>query len=235
MVDFVYNRLTDFSFALPAHEALRSAYLGGDVVVSPHPRAHAIHADKRNMSLLTDGQFLRASGLDQPSIDLLLAAVPKTLLVTAQNHESLWTRCSQLFFKPAAGFGSRATYRGDNLTRRVWEDIGQGDYVEQELVRPSERHVSAESPPLKIDIRCYSYAGAVCCMRRACIKAKPLTFARRAAVSPRRLRQSTKAGSRKRQAPELSSRGFPSSRMTNLPDEQAACHASITPEWDYSR
>lgn len=161
VVDFVYNRLTDFSFALPAHEALRSAYLGGDVVVSPHPRAHAIHADKRNMSLLSDSQFLRASGLEQASIDWLLAAVPTTVLVTAQNRESLWTRRSQLFFKPAAGFGSRASYRGDKLTRRVWEQIGQGDYVAQEIVRPSERHVSVESPPLKVDIRCYSYEGAV--------------------------------------------------------------------------
>jgi hypothetical protein len=160
-VDFVYNRLTDFSFALPAHQALRSAYLDGEVVVSPHPRAHAIHADKRNMSLLSNKEFLCTSGLGQPSIDLLLAAVPTTVMVTAKNRDALWARRGQLFFKPAAGFGSKASYRGDKITHRVWEEIGHGAYVAQELVRPSERHVAAESPPLKVDIRCYAYAGEV--------------------------------------------------------------------------
>lgn len=161
MVDFVYNRLTDFSFALPAHEALRAAYLSGDVALSPHPRAHAIHADKRNMSLLSDREFLSTSGLKQSSIDLLLAAVPKTVVVTAENHDALWGSRGQLFFKPAAGFGSKASYRGDKLTHRVWDEIGQGEYVAQEIVRPSERRVAAESAPLKVDLRCYAYGGAV--------------------------------------------------------------------------
>ena len=46
-IDFVYNRLTDFALEQPAQAALKLAYLAGEVVVSPHPRAHALYADKR--------------------------------------------------------------------------------------------------------------------------------------------------------------------------------------------
>lgn len=160
-VDFVYNRLTDFSFEHPADEPLRAAYFNKGVVISPHPRAHAVYADKRNLSLLCDRNFLLTTGLDPSSVELLLAAVPTTTRVTRTNRDALWERRRQLFFKPAAGFGSKASYRGDKLTLRVWEHIGQGEYVAQEIVRPSERHVATASAPLKVDLRCYAYRGAV--------------------------------------------------------------------------
>ena len=58
-IDFVYNRLTDFDLSQPANAVLRSAYLAGDVVVSPNPHAHALFANKRNLALLSDGPVLR--------------------------------------------------------------------------------------------------------------------------------------------------------------------------------
>lgn len=160
-VDMVYNRLTDFSFDDPSSQALRAAYLSGEVAVSPHPRAHALYADKRNLSLLCDSGFLERLGIEPRSRDLLLASVPATSLVTDANRDGLWAKRRQLFFKPAAGFGSKASYRGDKMTRRVWEAIGQGVYVAQEIVAPSERHVGGQAAPLKVDIRCYAYQGEV--------------------------------------------------------------------------
>lgn len=38
-----------------------------------------------------------------------------------------------------AGYGAKAAYRGDKLTRRVWDEIVQGDFVAQALVPPSGR------------------------------------------------------------------------------------------------
>ena len=160
-VDFVYNRLTDFALQESAHEALRAAYLAGEVTMSPHPRAHAIYADKRNLSVLGAPDFLQDSGASQLSIDTLTAAVPATGLVTPENRESMWAGRRHLFFKPAAGFGSKASYRGDKLTRRVWDEIAGGNYVAQEIVVPSERHVNPGSDPLKVDMRCYAYRGEV--------------------------------------------------------------------------
>ena len=158
-VDFVYNRLTDFSLQQPAHASLRDAYLAGTVALSPHPRAHALYADKRNLGLLGNRPFLQASGIPPAGIELLATAVPPTHLLTAENRDSMWTARRGLFFKPAAGFGSKASYRGDKLTRRVWDEIARGTYVAQEIVPPSERHVDAQSHPLKVDLRCYAYRG----------------------------------------------------------------------------
>ncbi len=158
-IDFVYNRLTDFALDDPLHATLREAYLTREVALSPHPRAHALYADKRNLSLLGDRGFLETAGIEGTTIDTLLAAIPHTELVTAENRERLWAHRRQVFFKPAAGFGSKASYRGDKLTRRVWEEISAGTYVAQEIVTPSERRAASSAEPLKIDIRCYAYRG----------------------------------------------------------------------------
>lgn len=158
MVDMIYNRLTDFSLAAPEHETIRESYLAGEVVVTPHPHAHALYADKRNLTLLGNREFLFRAGAPTQVIETLAAAVPLTTVVTPENREELWSRRRQLFFKPASGFGSKASYRGDKLTRRVWNEIGEGAYIAQALVPPSERHTQG-GEPLKMDIRCYAYLG----------------------------------------------------------------------------
>jgi hypothetical protein len=162
-IDFVYNRLTDFALEQPPQAALRLAYLGGEVVMSPHPRAHALYADKRNLTLLCDAAFLRETGIDEEAMATLLAAIPRTEIMTDANRDALWAKRRALFFKPAAGYGSKAAYRGDKLTKRVWEEMAQGTYVAQALVAPSERHVLGDPAPmaLKADVRCYAYAGEI--------------------------------------------------------------------------
>jgi hypothetical protein len=76
----------------------------------------------------------------------------------------LWQERKGLFFKPAGGYGSKGTYRGDKLTKRVFGEIMQGDYVAQRLAAPGERAVSvgdAGSTLLKYDVRCYTYEGQI--------------------------------------------------------------------------
>ncbi|MEO5558395.1 MAG: hypothetical protein ABIO49_01615 [Dokdonella sp.] len=160
-VDFVYNRLTDFALQQPAHAAIRSAYLTGNVVVSPHPRAHALYADKRNLNLLGSRDFLESVGAGKTSVDALVMGIPKTQLLTPDNRDAMWAARRHLFFKPAAGFGSKAAYRGDKLTRRVWDEMAGANYIAQELVTPSERRADVKLPPFKVDIRCYAYRGRV--------------------------------------------------------------------------
>lgn len=162
-IDFLYNRLTDFALERPQHAAIKAAYLAAEVVLSPHPRAHALYADKRNLALLGNETFLRKAGMTEEMVRLLLSAIPQTQIITSENQEMLWERRRTLFFKPAGGFGSKATYRGDKITKRVWEEIKTGVYIAQALVPPSERRV-AESQSLKMlkaDVRNYAYAGKV--------------------------------------------------------------------------
>jgi hypothetical protein len=159
-IDLVYNRLTDFSLQEDAQRALREAYLADAAVLTPHPRAHALYADKRNLALLTDAARLRAWGVPSSTADLLTEGIARTTLVTRQDAERWWARRRQLFFKPARGYGSKAAYRGDKLTRRVWAEILGGEYVAQDLVAPSERRITAGNS-LKVDVRNYAYSGAV--------------------------------------------------------------------------
>ncbi|MFC6673739.1 hypothetical protein [Marinobacterium aestuariivivens] len=75
----------------------------------------------------------------------------------------MWSERRRLFFKPASGYGSKAAYRGDKLTRRVWDQILAGRYVAQTLVMPGERRVDQADAvsPLKFDLRNYAYQGKV--------------------------------------------------------------------------
>ncbi len=162
-IDLVYNRLTDFRLVEPAHAALRAAYLAGEVVVTPNPRAHALLADKRNLIRLTDAELLRDWGVAAGDIALLAAGIPRTEPVTEDASERLWAERTRLFFKPVSGFGSRAAYRGDKVTTKVWRHIVSGGYVAQELVPPSARTVvvDGEKRVMKVDVRNYSYDGRV--------------------------------------------------------------------------
>lgn len=93
----------------------------------------------------------------------MLANIPHTEVVDAAHAERLWSARRDLFFKPAAGYGSRAAYRGDKLTKRVWEDILAGDYVAQAIMLPGQRVTGSQENPglLKFDIRSYAYDGKV--------------------------------------------------------------------------
>ena len=162
-VDMVYNRLTDFYLAEERHSALREAYRTGAVVLTPNPRVHALHADKRNLVTLSDDALLAEWSVPPEDRALLSRIVPRTLLVTGDNADALWNNRRSLFFKPASGYGAKAAYRGDKLTRRVWGQIQQAAYVAQKIVPPSERVVAVDGLPtdLKFDIRAYTYCGDV--------------------------------------------------------------------------
>ena len=161
-IDLVYNRLTDFSFDTPACTALREAYLDDAVVLTPHPRAHALFADKRNLVAFSDPAFVASLGLSDDERRLLASAVPRTEAVTPDNAAAFWDTRRRWFFKPAAGFGGKAAYRGEKVTRRVFESIAGGGYVAQEFVRPSEcSGKDGLRERLKVDVRNYVYRGEV--------------------------------------------------------------------------
>ncbi|HSG88149.1 MAG TPA: hypothetical protein VLA56_02995 [Pseudomonadales bacterium] len=161
VIDLVYNRLTDFYLEAPEHAALRAAYTAG-AVVTPNPHEHALYANKRNLTLLSDADVLDGLGVDAATIATLIDGVPSTRLVRASDADELWAARNALFFKPASGFGSRGSYRGAKVTRKVFAEILEGDYVAQALVPPSLRVQAPDgATPLKFDIRVYVHRGAL--------------------------------------------------------------------------
>lgn len=158
-IDLVYNRLTDFMLDDVLHSDLRQAYLDGAIVLTPHPQAHALYADKRNLAILCSPVELGALGVPKSVQEILLAAVLPTELVNPGDAERLWQNRRKLFFKPASGYGGRAAYRGDKLTKGVWQDILGGEYVAQQIMAPGERVAGSSTAPekLKFDLRMYAY------------------------------------------------------------------------------
>ena len=161
-IDLVYNRVTDFYFADPPHAALRRAYEADLAVVTPHPAAHARWADKRLLAWLRDEALLCAAGLAADERNDLLRAIPPTEIVQRDAADDLWRRRKSLFFKPVDGYGSKAAYRGDKLTRSTFEHILSHRYVAQALVPTSLRRVTAEgeATDLRVDVRNYAHRGA---------------------------------------------------------------------------
>ena len=161
-IDLVYNRHTDFALTGPTVKPLRAAYDADRVVLTPAPRHHALLASKRNLQTLGDAAQLRQWGASADDVQVL-AAIPQTSVVSADNADALWRKRRELFFKPVAGFGGRAAYRGAKLTKRVWGDIVRapaGDYVAQEYVPAAVRRMPGEVfQSLKYDLRLYTYAG----------------------------------------------------------------------------
>lgn len=162
-IDLVYNRLTDFDLSTPSTQALKQAWLAQAIVLTPNPHHHARYADKRNLIYLSDDQLLQSWGIDAKTRELLRQHLPKTQRVSTSNAAELWSQRKQLFFKPVAGYGGKAAYRGDKITQKVWQAILQGDYIAQQIAQVGQRRNQAATdlPAHKFDLRNYVYRGQV--------------------------------------------------------------------------
>jgi glutathione synthase/RimK-type ligase-like ATP-grasp enzyme len=160
-IDLVYNRATDFYFAEERHSALKRAYEDGLVVITPHPAAHAHWADKRLLAWLRDDAMLGSAGLDAHEREHLLRTIPPTEIVTRDAADQLWRRRKELFFKPIDGYGSKAAYRGDKLTRSTFEHVLSHRYVAQAIAPTSTRRVVTDGreSELRVDLRNYCSQG----------------------------------------------------------------------------
>ncbi len=162
-IDLIYNRVTDFYLADERHSVLRRAYESGLAVITPHPAAHARWADKRLLAWLGDEKLLQQAGLDADDRSHLQQTIPATEVVEPAAADDLWQRRKHLFFKPVDGFGSKAAYRGDKLTRTTFEHILAHRYVAQSIAPTSFRRIQSADgaeADLRVDVRNYAMHGA---------------------------------------------------------------------------
>ena len=105
---------------------------------------------------------LEALGAPRGAVEVLVGGIPSTR-EAAGCAESWWRDRKDWFFKPRSGYGSRGTYRGDKLTKRVFAEVVSGGYIAQQLTPPSERWRSTDAGKevFKVDVRCYVYAGRI--------------------------------------------------------------------------
>jgi hypothetical protein len=162
-IDLVYNRLTDFYLDAEPFIEMKNAYLAGSVVLTPNPHHHALYANKLNLEVLSIPEKMQQLHLSADDEKLLLKGIPRTEILNPLQADDFWERRKGLFFKPSRGYGSKASYRGDKLTKRVWEEILQEAYVAQEIIPPCSRlvDVGGKNEDLKLDIRAYVYRGQI--------------------------------------------------------------------------
>lgn len=162
-IDFVYNRLTDFYLRSNAkNNALLTAYQNDFAAISPNPKIYDLYANKNNLINLSNADFLDNLNIDNQSKNILLKHIPKILKVKNNDTEYLWKQRKNLFFKTAEGYGSKAVYRGDKLTKKVFAEIIESDaYLAQEIIPPSEHLLKNINTVMKADFRCYCYNGKI--------------------------------------------------------------------------
>lgn len=162
-IDFIYNRLTDFYLSSNAkNNALLNAYKNDFAAISPNPKIYDLYANKNNLINLSNAGFLDSLQIDSESKNILLKHIPKIFKVKNDDAENLWKQRKNLFFKTSEGYGSKAVYRGDKLTKKVFAEIIESDaYLAQEIIPPSEHLLKNINSVMKADFRCYCYNGKI--------------------------------------------------------------------------
>ncbi len=122
--DFIYNRLTDFYFREPYSRKINEAYINKKTIVTPNPHEYDLLANKMRLQYLAE-------------IPTLSANIPKVKAFSEYNNpEDLWAERKKYFFKPIEAYGSRGAFKGESISRKLFNEIFNKNYLAQELVRP---------------------------------------------------------------------------------------------------
>ena len=162
LCDLIYNRSTDFYFETPNSKPLREAFESNKVVFSPNPAEYHLLANKKRLiDIYTNLDSLE---LAPETRKLIKEAVLKCKIISSQNEMAeLWADRKSYFFKPLTSFGGKAVYRGQSITKKVFDDFfadkNLGKYMAQEFKPAPEREftTSQGKKRFKFDLRFYAY------------------------------------------------------------------------------
>jgi hypothetical protein len=164
-VDLVYNRLTDFYLEQPAHAALREGFTRGLACITPNPREYWLLADKQRLIQMTEPGFLESAGASAEEIEAIRAVLIPTFEKSAfASTDEIWHQRKRLFFKPKRSHGGKSVYRGESVSRKVFERLIQEDILIQHFT-PAQK-VPTDDPRSvlnnwKFDLRFYVYADKI--------------------------------------------------------------------------
>ncbi|OYZ23005.1 MAG: hypothetical protein B7Y39_06485 [Bdellovibrio sp. 28-41-41] len=157
--DIVYNRYTDFYLNNPEAQAMRRDFLNRATCFSPNPFEYFLLADKQRMIDWTDDGFWQSLNFPADQAELIKDVLPKTLSFKPELKDDLWSKRKHLFFKPKNSFGSKQSYKGASISKKVFEEVANEHFLAQELLPAPE--VMIKTPDgdknFKFDLRCYAY------------------------------------------------------------------------------
>lgn len=164
-INFVYNRLTDFYLENPTYSALHEAYEKRLACISPQPREYWLLADKQRLVQFSQPGFLEDTGASNEDI----LAIRRVLIPTFEksafgSNDEIWANRKSLFFKPRRSFGGKSVYRGESVSRKVFERLMLEDILIQKF-QPAQRMPSDDPRSVlnnwKFDLRFYVYESQI--------------------------------------------------------------------------
>lgn len=153
--DLIYNRTTDFYFEAPETQALKEIYESKAAVVSPQPYEYRLLADKENFIHWTSDAFWSEVSVPQAVKEKVQSVLPQTRLLNETNRDDIWSGRKHLFFKPKRAFGSKMSFKGGSISRKVFDELLQVEALAQELIPAPEAEFNQQM--YKYDLRCYAY------------------------------------------------------------------------------
>jgi hypothetical protein len=161
--DFIYNRLTDFYFTQKESQHLKDLFKKKKTCFSPNPYEYFLLADKARMIDWSAEGFLENMNLNSENIHAIKKNLLSVKTMSQKNKEEIWANRKGLFFKPQQSFGAKQSYRGAKISRKVFEEICNDNFIAQEFVEAPELELNTPQgdQAFKYDLRFYAYKGRV--------------------------------------------------------------------------
>jgi hypothetical protein len=160
-VDLVYNRLTDFYFEESEYASLKQAYVEDLACVSPNPREYWLLGDKERLIQFGSAEFMnQAQAREEEKSAIAKVIIPTFDKSNFGSEEEIWSQRKQLFFKPKRSHGGKSVYRGESVSRKVFERLMQEDILIQRYLPAQRMPVDDPRSVLenwKFDLRCFAY------------------------------------------------------------------------------
>lgn len=157
--DLVYNRWTDFYFDKLESKYLADTFKNKSICYSPNPYEYFLQADKQRLVDVNDDIFWAQIPLAENHKEIIKTAVPLTKLMSEFDSNELWNQRKRMFFKPTNSFGSKQTYRGGSISRKLYDELPKTEFLAQEYVAAPEKIFTTPegTDSFKFDLRCYAY------------------------------------------------------------------------------
>lgn len=159
--DFIYNRYTDFYLSQPQSADLRKSFLNKEACFSPNPYEYFLLADKQRMIDWSHPGNLDKWKVSAEDRSLIQSVVPTSYSLEPQNKEELWGMRKSLFIKPKRAFGSKQSYRGGSISRKIFDELAEQEFIAQSFVPAPELLFPTPTgdQSFKYDLRCFAYQG----------------------------------------------------------------------------
>lgn len=159
--DFIYNRYTDFYLDRPESQHLRKSFLSGKPIFSPNPYEYCLLADKQRMIDWHQEKFWSFSSSFKKFKSIVENYVPHAEAFSDSDLDTIWQDRKKYFFKPKNSFGSKMSYRGSSISRKLFDSLPHAELLRQEFVPAPEESFTTPNGPVqfKYDLRLYAYQG----------------------------------------------------------------------------